>query len=68
MGYAQQETVEAGLRFKTPSDGVVKTTGKTTRVQSIALPNGLYVHQVEILEGANQGSTFLHNLDYSEPM
>ena len=68
MDYAQQESVEAGLRFKTPSGVVVKTTGKTTHVQSVALPQGLYVHQVEIVEGENQGSTFLHNLDYSEPM
>lgn len=68
MDYAQQESVEAGLRFKTPSGVVVKTTGKTTHVQSVALPKGLYVHQVEIVEGENQGSTFLHNLDYSEPL
>jgi hypothetical protein len=68
MGYAQQESVEAGIRFKTPSGVMVKTTGKTTHVQSVAQPQGLYVHQVEIVEGENQGSTFLHNLDYSDPV
>lgn len=47
---------------------MVKTTGKTTHVQSVAQPQGLYVHQVEIVEGENQGSTFLHNLDYSDPV
>ena len=26
----------------------------------------MYVHEVKIVEGASEGQTFLHNLDYAE--
>ncbi len=63
MGYAKQNSIEQGLRFKTRSDLVVQTTGNTI---SIASTNG-YVHEVEILQGPGEGRKFLRNLDYAEP-
>ncbi len=63
MGYAEQNSVEKGLRFKTRSGLVVQTTGSTTHIAS----TNVYVHEVEILQGPGGGSKFLHNLDYAEP-
>ena len=62
MGYAEQNSIEQGLRFKTRSGLVVQTTGNTTRVES----TNVYVHEVEVLQGPGEGSKFLHNLDYAE--
>lgn len=64
MGYAEQNSVEKGLRFKTRGGLVVQTTGSTTHIGS----TDVYVHEVEIVEGPGQGSKFLHNLDYAEPV
>ena len=64
MSYAEQDSVEAGLSFKTPSGLLVKTTGTTLLIDS----NGIYVHEVEIVEGVGMGSKFLHNLDKASPL
>ncbi len=63
MGYAEQNSIEQGLRFKTRSGLVVQTTGSTVHVHS----TNVYVHEVEILQGPGAGRKFLHNLDYAEP-
>ena len=63
MGYAEQNSVEKGLRFKTRSGLVVQTTGSTTHIES----TNVYVHEVEVLGGPSPGGKYLHNLDYSEP-
>ena len=63
MGYAEQNSVEQGLRFKTRSGLIVQTTGSTTHIGSTEV----HVHEVEVIEGPSQGSKFLHNLDYAEP-
>lgn len=63
MGYAEQGSIEKGLRFKTRSGLVVETTGSTTHIES----TDVNVHEVEIVEGSSQGNKFLHNLDYAEP-
>ena len=64
MGYAEQDSVEKGLRFKTRGRLVVQTTGNTTHIAS----TNVYVHEVEVLGGPGQGSKYLHNLDYAEPV
>ena len=64
MSYAEKESIEADLRFKTPSGLIVKTTGTTVRVES----RDIFVHEVVIVEGSGVGQTFLHNLDASEPL
>ena len=63
MGYAEQNSVEKGLRLKTRSGLIVQTTGSTTHIGSV----NVYAHEVEIVEGTGKGSKFLHNLDYAEP-
>lgn len=63
--YAEQEQVEVGLKFKTRSSLVVETTGKSLQV-SPHDRDPIFAHEVVILEGPNQGSTFLHNLDAAE--
>ena len=63
MGYAEQNSVEKGLRFKTRSGLIVQTTGSTTHIGSTEV----YVHEVEVVEGPGQGMKYLHNLDYAEP-
>ncbi len=63
MGYAEQNSVEKGLRFKTRVGLIVQTTGSTTHIESTEV----YVHEVEIVEGPSQGMKYLHNLDYAEP-
>ncbi len=62
MSYAESESVEAGLKFKTVSGLMVETTGTTVLVDS----HDVYVHEVEILEGAGQGNKYLYNLDSGE--
>ncbi len=64
MGYAEQKSVEKGLRFKTRGGLVVQTTGNTTHIAS----TDVYVHEVEVVEGPTPGSKYLHNLDYAEPV
>ena len=63
MSYAEQSSVEKGLRFKTLAGLVVQTTGSTTHIESV----NVHVHEVEIVEGPSQGRKYLHNLDYAEP-
>ena len=63
MGYAEQKSVEKGLRFKTRGGLLVQTTGNTTYISSVEV----YVHEVEVVEGPTPGWTYLHNLDYAEP-
>ena len=62
MGYAEQKSVEKGLRFKTRGGLLVQTTGNTTHIPSV----GVYAHEVEVVEGPTPGWTYLHNLDYAE--
>ena len=64
MSYAEMESVEAGLRFKTRSGLVVETTGVSQEIES----NNLYVHEVVIVEGGGQGNKYLHNLDSAEQL
>lgn len=63
MAYAEQASVAPGLRFKTPSGLMVKTTGKTVNVSS----HHINVHEVEIVGGPGEGSKFFLNLDYAQP-
>ena len=62
MAFAEQSSVEKGLRFKTRGGLLVQTTGSTTHIAS----TNVYVHEVEVVEGPSQGSKYLHNLDYAE--
>ena len=62
MNYAEMDTIETGLRFKTLAELVVETTGVTLHVES----TNVYVHEVVIVEGEWQGNKYLHNLDYAE--
>ena len=62
MNYAEMDTIESGLRFKTIAELVVETTGVTLHVES----TNVYVHEVVIMEGEWQGNKYLHNLDYAE--
>ena len=64
MSYADRDSIEEGLSFKTRSGLSVKTTGTTVHIESI----GVYVHEVEILAGPGEGRKFLHNLDYADPV
>jgi predicted RecB family endonuclease len=56
------DSIESGLKFKTRAGLVVETTGVTMRVES----EDVHVHEVVIVEGAGEGSKYLHNLDYAE--
>ena len=62
MGYAEQSSIEKGLRFKTRGGLLVETTGNTTLITS----TNVHVHEVEVVEGPSQGNKYLHNLDYAE--
>ena len=62
MKYAEMDSVEAGLKFKTISGIMVETTGSTTLVDS----HDVYVHEVVITEGVGEGETYLYNLDAGE--
>lgn len=63
MAYAEQNSIEKGLSFKTRSGLVVQTTGSSTHIES----TDVYVHEVEIVDGPGAGNKFFHNLDYAEP-
>lgn len=62
MGYAETESVETGLRFKTRAGLVVETTGETQHIES----TDVFVHEVVIVEGPGQGNKYFHNLDAAE--
>lgn len=64
MSYAEMDTIESGLRFKTQSELVVETTGVSLQIES----NSLYVHEVVIVEGEGQGNKYMHNLDYAQSL
>ena len=64
MKYAEMDSIEAGLRFKTQSGLLVETTGVT---QNIEIHN-IYVHEVVIVEGTGQGYKYLHNLDSAQEL
>ncbi len=59
MAYAEEQTVEAGLRFTSPGGISVETTGNTVHV----VTKDLYVHEVIIVEGVGEGRKYLLNLD-----
>ena len=64
MKYAEMDSVEAGIKFKTVSGIMVETTGSTTLVDS----HDVYVHEVVITEGVGEGETYLYNLDAGEQL
>ena len=64
MNYAKMDSIEPGVRFKTRAGLIVETTGTTQQLET----NNLQVHEVVIVEGAGEGSKYLHNLDYAEKL
>ena len=65
MKYAEMDSIDAGLRFKTRSELIVETTGVTQHIDS----TNVYVHEVVIVEGSTgQRYKYLHNLDYAESL
>lgn len=62
LKYAEMDSLDEGLNFKTVSGILVKTTGSTTLIDS----NDLYVHEVVITEGVGEGEKYLYNLDSGE--
>ena len=64
LSYSEQEEIEPGLKFKTFSGIMVKTTGVTVLVES----NEKYVHEVVITEGVGEGNKYLYNLDGAEAL
>ena len=69
MKYAEMEKVEPGLRFKTRSGLIVETTGPSLHVHTASNEaQDIYCHEVVIVEGKGEGSTFLHNLDSAEQL
>lgn len=64
MSYSETTSVDAGLRFKSPSGSVVETTGTSLHIAA----HNLYVHEVVIAEGTGSGYKYLMNLDTSDPL
>ena len=64
LKYAETESVEAGMKFKTPGGLMVETTGVTVLVES----HDMHVHEVVITEGVGEGNKYLHNLDAAEAL
>ena len=60
--YAEMESIDAGIKFKTRAGLVVETTGVSQPIESV----DVHVHEVVIVEGEGQGEKYLHNLDYAE--
>lgn len=60
--YAEMQSIDAGIKFKTRAGLVVETTGVSQQLESVEV----HVHEVVILEGEGQGEKYLHNLDYAE--
>ena len=60
--YAEMQSIDAGIKFKTRAGLVVETTGVSLQIESVEL----HVHEVIIVEGAGQGEKYMHNLDYAE--
>ena len=59
--YAEMDSVEAGLKFKTRAGLVVETTGVSQQIEN----HEVHVHEVVIVEGEGQGEKYLHNLDFA---
>ncbi len=64
MKYSEQDSIDAGLKFKTVGEVMVETTGVTVHVESTEV----YVHEVSVTEGSGEGNTYLHNLDSAEAL
>jgi len=64
LKYAETDSIEQGMKFKTVSGLLVETTGTTTLVES----HDMYVHEVVILEGVGEGYKYLYNLDSAEKL
>ncbi len=62
MGYAEMDSIEAGMKFKTRAGLVVETTGVSQQLEI----GDIHVHEVVIVEGTGEGNKYLHNLDYAE--
>ena len=60
--YAEMQSIDAGIKFKTRAGLVVETTGVSQQIESV----DVHVHEVVIIEGEGQGEKYLHNLDYAE--
>ena len=60
--YAEMQSIDAGIKFKTRGGLVVETTGVSQQIESV----DVNVHEVVIVEGEGQGEKYLHNLDYAE--
>ena len=60
--YAEMDSVEAGLKFKTRAGLIVETTGVSQQIEN----HDLHVHEVVIVEGEGQGEKYMHNLDFAE--
>ena len=60
--YAEMQSIDAGIKFKTRAGLLVETTGVSQEIESV----DVHVHEVVIVEGAGQGEKYLHNLDYAE--
>ena len=60
--YAEMQSIQPGLRFKSPSGLLIETTGTTQRIAS----HSMYVHEVAVVDGPRQGQKFLLNLDYAQ--
>ncbi len=62
MAYAEMQSVDAGLKFKTRAGLIVETTGVTQHIESVEVN----VHEVVIVDGEGQGNKYLIHLDYAE--
>ena len=60
--YAEMQSIDAGIKFKTRAGLVVETTGVSEQIESV----DIHVHEVVIVEGDGQGEKYMHNLDYAE--
>ena len=64
LKFSEMDSVDEGLKFKTVSGIIVKTTGVTVYVESTEVQT----HEVVITEGVGEGNTYLHNLDSAEQL
>ncbi len=55
--YAEMQSIDAGIKFKTRAGLVVETTGVSLHTESTEVN----VHEVVIVEGEGQGNKYLHN-------
>ena len=62
MAYAEMESIEAGLKFKTRAGLTVETTGVSQSIEG----HDMIVHEVVIIDGPGEGSKYLIHLDYAE--